>query len=151
MTRRSGLTMVEVLSSLVLVAVILSAGGRLFRDGWVALHRSIRHADAHQTVTLLMRRWQTAIGDTDPATWRADERSFRAGTLSVVQEGEQLVFSAGERVQASYGVGEQACNFGVERSPGAADRAILTVSMSRGPSRRPRVEDLRIVACGGAR
>ncbi len=151
MTRRSGLTMVELLSSLVLVAVILSAGGRLFRDGWVALHRSIRHADAHQTVTLLMRRWQTAIGDTDPATWRADERSFRAGTLSVVQEGEQLVFSAGERVQASYGLGAQACNFGIERTPGAADRAILTVSMSRGPSRRPRVEDLRIVACGGAR
>ena len=149
MNRRSGLTLIELLATLMIVAVVIAAGGRLFRDGWVMLHRSVRVADEHQALTLLMRRWQETLGPTVSETWQATGDAFRAGEVSVTREGTRLVFRRAERIQATHAIGDRPCTFSMESVPGAGALAVLTISMPDAHTARVRHHAVRIVARGG--
>jgi len=146
--RTAGFSMIELFAVLAIVAVLLAACGRLFGDGWVALHRALRGAGDHQTATMLVQRWQRALRATAPETWRITGARFEAGALTVRSADQRLVFSDPRGSTSVHLSRRVECSFAIERADGEPDRAVLllTVPATEGAPAGRRI--IRIVACG---
>jgi prepilin-type N-terminal cleavage/methylation domain-containing protein len=145
---QSAFSLVELLVVLAITATLISAGGKLFSDGWAATHRAIARAESDQMVMILMKRWQAELGNTTPAEWKIENTVFIAGQQSIAIDGRHLAFTGSRgTIKARLPDGAE-CSFNIERNGTLADCAVLNLAIRR-PSRRiAPIEQIRIVSCG---
>jgi prepilin-type N-terminal cleavage/methylation domain-containing protein len=148
MKHRSAYTLIELLTVVGVSAVLFSITGRLFSDGWRETQRIQRQAEAAQIVVIIMERWQHILQSTTPDAWKIDEAGFASGPdRRIRQDGRRLLFVHAAATNSVALPAGTDCAFAIDRNAGAADLAVLTLSL-KWPGRKA-VEQVRIVAAGG--
>lgn len=149
MKTRRGQSILELLAIIMIIAIIVTLTGKLFADGWMATRRAIAQADNNRMVGTAMKRWQRAFHETDPAGWTIKDGRFSAGQRSIYRDGDSLVFDYGTLTGHMYLPEDIECRFAIERHPGMADCAVMTLVLKSYYYRHARPHEVRIVACGG--
>jgi prepilin-type N-terminal cleavage/methylation domain-containing protein len=148
MRNRRGFTLIELLVVVGISAVLLSLVGTLFASGWTATHRARRQAGNSQLVSIIVKRWQKELSESDPQEWTIRGSGFRAGELAVYVEEGRLVFQSGDSTKTVKLSHDMACEFAVDRNEDVADCAVLTLNMRSYCFESIRTNSVRIVACG---
>ena len=148
MRQTRGFTLAEILVVLAVVTLMLPILGRFFADGWVASRRAVTRAEDNQLILLLMKQWQSSLHDADTDGWHTDGNAFSDGTIRVYQDARHMVVEkAGARKTVPLPVGAL-CKFAIEKHPGLASCAIMSITWKTRRVNREDSEDIRFVACG---
>lgn len=148
MRRREGFSLTEMLAVIAVLTVVLSVTGRFFADGWKGMRRVLVRAENNQRLPFVMRSWQDSVSVSSPESWEASADRFRAGAMTARQTGPHLVISNGDSKRAVLLPRGSHCAFTIEREPGRAPCAVMTVTWDSRYSNRREANTVRLVACG---
>jgi hypothetical protein len=144
---KSGISIIEMLTVLSICAVLLSASGRLFFDGWSASRNAVKHAENSQAVSLIIKQWQKELSKTDPDNWQVIDNVFYTGSSVISVKEQHLVFDRNSTARAIYLSSNADCIFSIERHDSLADCAVLTLKVESKYYRTIKINNIRIVAC----
>lgn len=143
-----GYSLIELLTVVAIATVLFSLVGRLFADGWLASRDAITHAENNRLVVIAAQRWQRTLRETDPADWRTNENTLRAGDRYIRRDEDTLVFGDGAGSSAVHLPTGIECTFSIERHPASVDCAVMNLAISSRFFRAARTNTVRIVGCG---
>jgi len=149
MRKTAGYTLMELLTVITVVVIVAPLVGKLFTDGWIASHRTIRRIENNQIVPILMKSWQKTLANTSPETWHTENNVFRAESFSTSQNGKHLVINNGQFTKKLLLPSGSECVFSIERYSDMADCAIMQLSWISTYMRKKQTNQVRFVACGG--
>ena len=150
MRERDGYTLAELLAVLAIMSMLIALVGKLWHDGWIASHHATEQAENNQLVTILSRMWQQELRGTTSSEWEVTDAGFRSGKHEIRHDGNHLVFANADSAKRIRLPETAKCVFSIERNQGAADCAVLSLTLPAWYFDQQRKNTMRLVACGGA-
>ncbi len=145
--RCDAFTLIEMLTVMAVSATLLALTTKMFADGWVAAHRSLRDTRRDQTVHLLADRWRRTVHRTERRAWRVGTNEFVAGSHGVICETNRVCFVENDARKGVALLPGMRCGFAIETHAEGADCAVMHVTWPTHRYRKVVTNAVRIVAC----
>ena len=148
MKTRRFYSLMEILLSMALGLALLGAAVQLLNRSWLFCRESVRQVHRTQELGLVRKRWRRFVRACPERGWTAtDGTVFTAGSSSARADEGRIVLDDGKTPREIQLPEDAAARLSIERSDGAADRAVLTMTWAAPAMIGKRPCRARIVAC----